>query len=323
MEILPKSRVRIKAFIFDVFMPLLIGGLLYIAFRSHLRMFRWFDQLGLSELVSDIRELTSPIAHYVPDWIIYSLPDALWIYSFTSVHQILWKDSKIAMRVLFLMSILLGCGAEVMQSLGLISGTFDWMDFILCLLAVIFSIIKQNKYDDRYRHLENRNKVLISLLIYQGLTSDELIRLDTDDIDLDNGTVYVKSSSKLNRRTLKLDSTQILLFDRYINQTRGEIMKRISTKTDKLILNKLGQPISVEGIFAVIEVLNPLFPDRKLNPRSIRMSVISNWMNEKKLPLENVQELAGHKWPSTTEKYRKMDNMKQRELINRFFPLYN
>lgn len=110
-------------------------------------------------------------------------------------------------------------------------------------------------------------------------------------------------------------------FDRYVNQTRGEMMKRVAGKTNKLILNKLGQPISVEGIFAIIEVLNQLFPDRKLNPRSIRMSVISNWMNEKKLPLESVQELAGHKWPSTTEKYRKMDNLKQRELINRFFPI--
>lgn len=175
--------------------------------------------------------------------------------------------------------------------------------------------------ENRYRHLENRNKVLISLLIYQGLTSDELIRLDTDNIDLDNGTVYVKGSSKLNRRTLKLDSTQILLFDRYINQTRDEMMKRIARKTNKLILNKLGQPISVEGIFAVVEVLGPLFPERKLNPRSIRMSVICNWMNEKKLSLEAVQLLAGHKWPSTTEKYRKMDNLKQRELINRFFPI--
>jgi site-specific recombinase XerD len=44
-------------------------------------------------------------------------------------------------------------------------------------------------------------------------------------------------------------------------------------------------------------------------------------MNAKKKPLEEVQELAGHKWPSTTEKYRKMDNLKQRELINSFFPL--
>ncbi|PHK21311.1 integrase, partial [Nostoc linckia z15] len=32
--------------------------------------------------------------------------------------------------------------------------------------------------ENRYKHLDLRNKVIISLLIYQGFTSDELIRLD-------------------------------------------------------------------------------------------------------------------------------------------------
>jgi integrase/recombinase XerD len=51
------------------------------------------------------------------------------------------------------------------------------------------------------------------------------------------------------------------------------------------------------------------------------MSVICNWLNEKKIPLERVQELAGHKWPGTTEKYIKVDSFQQRELINRYFPI--
>jgi integrase/recombinase XerD len=91
-------------------------------------------------------------------------------------------------------------------------------------------------------------------------------------------------------------------------------------KTDKLILNKLGKPITVDGINAMTDQLKALYPDRPLTPQSIRMSVISNWLNEKKLPLEAAQELAGHKWPSTTEKYIREDNLKQRELINKYFP---
>ncbi|HVA99149.1 MAG TPA: hypothetical protein VNG53_09660 [Bacteroidia bacterium] len=39
----------------------------------------------------------------------------------------------------------------------------------------------------------------------------------------------------------------------------------------------------------------PLFPGRNLNPQTIRQNVIANWMNEKKLPLEQVQIMAGHK----------------------------
>jgi hypothetical protein len=37
--------------------------------------------------------------------------------------------------------------------------------------------------------------------------------------------------------------------------------------------------------------------------------------------LEDVQELAGHMWPGTTEKYIKMDSLEQRELFIKFFPL--
>lgn len=171
--------------------------------------------------------------------------------------------------------------------------------------------------ENRYANLLDRNKVLLSLMIYQGLTSDEAIRLDVDNVDLDAGTVYVKGSSKLNRRTLELRPSQIRLLDRYIHETRTR-MKR--SNTSKLILNKLGRPISVSGINAVFDQLALLFPDRNLNPRTVRMSVIAGWINEKGLPLETVQELAGHKWPSSTEKYRRPNDSEQRRLINQFFP---
>ena len=174
------------------------------------------------------------------------------------------------------------------------------------------------KRENRYRHLDHRNKVLISLMIYQGLTSDELIRLEVKNIDLDSGKLYVKASSKLERRTLPLDGSQILLLERYINETRLKL-KRCTT--EKLILTKLGKPITVDSINAMVEPLGSLFPDRKLNPMAIRMSVISSCFNEKKMRLEDVQAFAGHKWPGTTEKYLKKDSGKQREMINKFFPL--
>lgn len=172
--------------------------------------------------------------------------------------------------------------------------------------------------ENRYENLDTRNNVLINLLIYQGLTSDEIIRLTVRDIDLDAGTIYIKSSANLNSRRLQLLANQILLFSRYISEVRPRMLRRA---TDKLIITKLGKPIAVNSIHAMIEPLKPLFPDKNLNPKTIRMSVICNWLNEKKLPLEQVQALAGHKWPGTTEKYFKADSQQQRELINKFFPL--
>jgi integrase/recombinase XerD len=172
--------------------------------------------------------------------------------------------------------------------------------------------------ENRYENLDTRNHVLINLLIYQGLTSDEIIRLTVRDIDLDAGTIYVKASSNLNSRRLQLLAKQILLFSKYINEVRPRMLR---STTENLIITKLGKPIAVNSIHAMIEPLKSLFPDKNLNPQTIRMSVICNWLNEQKLPLEKVQELAGHKWPGTTEKYFKADSLQQRELINKFFPI--
>ncbi len=54
---------------------------------------------------------------------------------------------------------------------------------------------------------------------------------------------------------------------------------------------------------------------------TIRQSVIANWLNEKKLPLEQVQLMAGHRWISSTLKYRQNNIEQQRELMNKWFPL--
>jgi site-specific recombinase XerD len=172
--------------------------------------------------------------------------------------------------------------------------------------------------ENRYWFLEMRNNVLISLLIHQGLASDEIARLEVKNVDLDNGTIYIKASKNLNNRTLELAPKQMIPLAKYIHEVRG---KMLMTTTDKLILNKLGKPISVDGIHSIFDQFKGLFLDKKLNPQTIRMSVICNWLNEKKLPLETVQALAGHKWPGTTEKYIKVDANAERELINRFFPL--
>lgn len=71
----------------------------------------------------------------------------------------------------------------------------------------------------------------------------------------------------------------------------------------------------------LVSTYKPLFPNRNLNPQTIRQSVISNWMNEKKLLLEQVQLMAGHKWFSSTVKYRQHNIEEQRGLMNKWFPL--
>ena len=88
---------------------------------------------------------------------------------------------------------------------------------------------------------------------------------------------------------MNLVPRQMILFFNYLQETLIEMLR---CKTENLIITKLGKPITVESIHAMIEPLRALFRDRELNTQTIRRSVICNWLNEKKISLEQAQELA-------------------------------
>lgn len=170
---------------------------------------------------------------------------------------------------------------------------------------------------ERYQDLKIRNQVILSLLIYQGLTTGELTRLETNDIDLEKGEIYIKSSSKLNSRTLKLKSKQILLFHKYINELRPKIIRK---STDSLIINKIGNPESGEQISYLVSTFKHLFPERNLNPKTIRQSVITNLLKSGN-DLRIVQVFAGHKYPSATERYKQTNVEELKKQVQKYHPL--
>lgn len=172
--------------------------------------------------------------------------------------------------------------------------------------------------ENRYQHLKTRNKIIISLLIFQALTCEDLTRIDVKDIDFDSSTIYIKSSAKLNRRILKLERMQVEWLEDYLDNHRPHLLK---CTTNRLLIGIRGNADTVEGIGGMLEPLKNLYPDRPLNAKTIRLSVIANWLNVYKHKLEVVQEWAGHKYPSSTLRYKRPDLEEMREKINLWHPL--
>jgi len=159
-----------------------------------------------------------------------------------------------------------------------------------------------------------RNRVVISLLIYQGLTAGEILRLKTKHIDFDNARIFIEGSRDLSQRHLDIHPKQYRIFDKYINREEAN-------QTEVFLTGRTVKPITVEDISYITGVCKYLFPERNLNPVTIRQSVIANWLNEKNLPLEQVQLMAGHRWMSSTERYKQINPNEQRELIRKWHPL--
>jgi integrase len=172
--------------------------------------------------------------------------------------------------------------------------------------------------ENRYNILEIRDRVLSSLLIYQGLKSQEICELNLQNIDLDNGTIKIKATKTSSSRILELHRKQILLLNTYIYQDREKLY---TGSSNRLLITHRGETFKVNTITVFLKPLKHLFSDRNLNAKTIRQSVIANWLNMKKYPLGDVQIMAGHKYPSSTERYLAKDPNDQRKMINQFHPL--
>jgi integrase/recombinase XerD len=170
---------------------------------------------------------------------------------------------------------------------------------------------------ERYRVLKNRNLLVISLFIYQGLSNREIKNLRVQDIDLKEGKINIKASGKNNGRILKLNAKQMYFLMQYLNEDRPELLK---FETDILIISKVGTAETGEGIHYVIETSKHLFPTKKLNPVTIRQSVIANLLKSGN-DLRIVQAFAGHKYPSATEKYKQTQFEELKKQVIKYHPL--
>lgn len=187
-------------------------------------------------------------------------------------------------------------------------------------LQDLFSVVEMEELmqrKERFNDAKLRNKVIISLLIYQGLRLTEITRLRTGDLDLEAGTIYVRAMPRSMARTLKLKTTQVMLFYNYIHELRPKLLR---TDTDRLVLTLRGSAENGEGINYLIETFKPMFPERNLNARTIRQSVITNMLKEGK-DLRVVQVFAGHKKISSTEKYRQSGIEELQAAIEKYHPL--
>ncbi len=172
---------------------------------------------------------------------------------------------------------------------------------------------------NRYALLENRNQIIIGLLVHQGLLVREIGALKVGDIDLQKATVRVPATSKTEARKLRLDAAQVMVLHAYLNEDRQQLLR---VETDHLLLTSRGTPERGEGVHYLVETLRPLLPSKRLTPTTIRQSVIAERLKAGQ-GLRQVQAFAGHKKVSTTEKYKQNNLAELRLAVERFHPLGN
>lgn len=116
---------------------LVIGGGIYLLMRQPVMlMHKVASELGIGTLIDKGRMLV--LGWQLPEWMIFSLPGALWSTAYILIIDALLSKSPSWRRFAVAAFIpLVGIVSELLQFVGLLPGTFDALDIIAYALPLL------------------------------------------------------------------------------------------------------------------------------------------------------------------------------------------
>ncbi|MBA3704327.1 MAG: tyrosine-type recombinase/integrase [Bacteroidetes bacterium] len=162
-----------------------------------------------------------------------------------------------------------------------------------------------------------RNKIILGLIIYQGIRTEELARLTIVDVKLREGKIFIAGGRRTNEREMTLEAHQLYDLMDYINETRKMILSLTGKNTDALFLS-LGSGDKFHNVMDKLLKQLKKQNSKIKDVKQLRASVITNWL--KVHNIRKAQHLAGHRFVSSTEAYQanNMDDLK--EDVNKYHP---
>jgi integrase/recombinase XerD len=178
-----------------------------------------------------------------------------------------------------------------------------------------YSYETENIKDVYHKLTAKRNKLIVGLIVYQGLNTTDLSKLKIEHLQLSKGKIYIPSTKRSNSRSLELKPWQIMEFINYTNEVRSILQERLVNYSEQLF------PINTRFTTITSQIIKKLrkYNNKVKDIKQLRASVITNWL--KQYNLRQVQVLAGHRYISSTERYLQDDLENLHEIVNNFHPI--
>jgi site-specific recombinase XerD len=192
--------------------------------------------------------------------------------------------------------------------------------------TVVKNILTFEELEDLYYSYEaesqsgirKRNKIILGLLVYQGLRTGEIYNLKLENINLQKGQIEILGTRKSNGRIVNLVAWQFMDLQEYQNQIRPSIIAKDNLDTEQFFLSQEGK-LTLRNSFKPLHEELKTYNSNYQSFDQIRTSVIVNWLGQ--YNLRKVQYLAGHRYISSTERYKQDDLESLHEMITSFHPI--
>ena len=145
-----------------------------------------------------------------------------------------------------------------------------------------------------------RDRAMLELLYASGMRVSELINLNVDDVDCDEGQVrcFGKGSKE---RIVPIYPQAARVTAEYVNEVRHRLQRDDAEKA--LFLNRRGERLTRQGLWQILkEYAKEAGLAEAVTPHTLRHSFATHMLNGG-ADLRSVQELLGHANISTTQIY--------------------
>ena len=180
------------------------------------------------------------------------------------------------------------------------------------------------KNQQNHKMLSNqRNLLILSVLVNQGVITSEIETIELDDLDLIKATITIRNK-RTAERTLLLKASQIGFFINYLQNIRPQLLKYQTRESNRLFLSlpdcckKTTDSDTVKHFVKTLVKQVKTIDRQFINFQQVRASVITFWI--KTQGLRKAQHLAGHRSIVSTENYLPNDIDSLTDDINKLNP---
>ena len=176
---------------------------------------------------------------------------------------------------------------------------------------IAHDLLSEEQLEELYQSFEPKDrlyKLLLGLLIYQGLTTGEIQALRREDVEFKAGRILVPSSQRSNSRYLKLEAIQVYELQEYMrasNKAPSDYLLHRTSRTFYHHFKKLTKTLSKYSYYR--------------DTQQLRQSRIAIWTQQ--YDLRYAQYLSGHKHVGSTERYDQRSLQELAEELKKRHPL--
>lgn len=161
-----------------------------------------------------------------------------------------------------------------------------------------------------------RDKAMLELMYATGIRVSELIELDIDDINLEQGIIKCNRSRKI--RSIPLYPAALKALKTYIRDIRASMLADSSEQA--LFVNVNGTRMSRQGFWKILKhYQETAHIEKEITPHTLRHSFAVHLL-ENGADLGSLQELMGHCDISSTQMYTHMINQKLKSVYEKCHP---